>query len=69
MSTNWERRYVDWYCHRLMSEFCNQVQQTNCVLFLDKERNENPRGRVGYVNAVMWEYVTDVLCVDSEMLL
>jgi len=39
------------------------------VPYLDKERNENPWGRMGFVYAVMWEYVTSVLCVDNEMLL
>jgi len=39
------------------------------VPYLDKERKENLWGRMGFSYAVMWEYVTNVLCVDSEMLL
>jgi len=69
VSTNWERRYVDRYCHRLMSVLCSLLQ-TTCVPYLVKERNGNSRRRLGCVYVLMWEYAKDdMFCVDNEMLL
>jgi len=50
-STNWESRYVDWYCHRLMSVFCEVLQGTACHTWI---RSETKIPGVGWVSSMQW---------------